>query len=61
LKKAKLAVFNIKSVEKIKEVQRIVEKKPIENPVAFGMDVIHGYETTFPFLRSFFYLGYEID
>jgi beta-glucosidase len=55
-------LFNIKSVEKIKEVQRIaVEKKPIKNPIAFWMDVIHGYETTFPFLRSFFYLGYEID
>jgi beta-glucosidase len=23
-------------------------KKPIKNPIAFGMDVIHGYETTFP-------------
>jgi beta-glucosidase len=40
-------LFNIKSVEKIKEVQRIaVEKKA--DPIAFGMDVIHGYETTFP-------------
>jgi beta-glucosidase len=41
-------LFNIKSVEKIKEVQRIAVEKPIKNPIAFGMDVIHGYETTFP-------------
>jgi beta-glucosidase len=61
LKRGKVGgLFNIKSVEKIKEVQRIAVEKPIKNPIAFGMDVIHGYETTFPFLRSFF-LGYEID
>jgi beta-glucosidase len=30
-------LFNIKSVEKIKEVQRIaVEKKPIKNPLLLG-------------------------
>jgi beta-glucosidase len=42
-------LFNIKSVEKIKEVQRIaVEKSRLKIPLLFGMDVIHGYETTFP-------------
>ncbi|MCF4100254.1 beta-glucosidase BglX [Gillisia sp. M10.2A] len=42
-------LFNIKSVEKIKEVQRIaVEKSRLKIPLIFGMDVIHGYETTFP-------------
>lgn len=42
-------LFNIKSVEKIKEVQRIaVEKSRLKIPLIFGMDVIHGYESTFP-------------
>ena len=42
-------LFNIKSVSKIKEVQRIaVEKSRLKIPLLFGMDVIHGYETTFP-------------
>jgi len=42
-------LFNIKSVQKIKEVQKIaVEKSRLKIPLIFGMDVIHGYETTFP-------------
>lgn len=42
-------LFNIKSVAKIKEVQRIaVEKSRLKIPMIFGMDVIHGYETVFP-------------
>lgn len=42
-------LFNIKSVQKIKEVQRIaIEKSRLKIPLLFGMDVIHGYETTFP-------------
>lgn len=42
-------LFNIKSVAKIKEVQKIaVEKSRLKIPLIFGMDVIHGYETTFP-------------
>lgn len=42
-------LFNIKSAQKIKEVQRIaVEKSRLKIPLLFGMDVIHGYETTFP-------------
>jgi len=42
-------LFNIKSVAKIKEVQRIaVEKSRLKIPLIFGMDVIHGYETVFP-------------
>lgn len=42
-------LFNIKSVQKIREVQRIaVEKSRLKIPLIFGMDVIHGYETTFP-------------
>ncbi|HRN35266.1 MAG TPA: glycoside hydrolase family 3 N-terminal domain-containing protein, partial [Saprospiraceae bacterium] len=42
-------LFNIKSVEKIREVQRIaVEESRLKIPLLFGMDVIHGYETVFP-------------
>ena len=42
-------LFNIKSIHKIKEVQKIaVEKSRLKIPLLFGMDVIHGYETTFP-------------
>ncbi|WP_407556210.1 beta-glucosidase BglX [Winogradskyella sp. 4-2091] len=42
-------MFNIKSVEKIKAVQKIaVEESRLKIPLLFGMDVIHGYETTFP-------------
>ena len=42
-------LFNIKTVAKIKEVQRLaVEKSRLKIPLLFGMDVIHGYETVFP-------------
>lgn len=42
-------LFNIKGVEKISDVQRIaVEESRLGIPLIFGMDVIHGYETTFP-------------
>ena len=42
-------LFNIKSVAKVKEIQKIaVEKSRLKIPLLFGMDVIHGYETTFP-------------
>ncbi len=42
-------LFNVKSVVKIKEIQNIaVEKSRLKIPLLFGMDVIHGYETTFP-------------
>ncbi|HEV2480161.1 MAG TPA: beta-glucosidase BglX [Puia sp.] len=42
-------LFNIKSVARIREVQRIaVEKSRLKIPLIFGMDVIHGYETVFP-------------
>lgn len=42
-------LFNIKSVAKIKEVQRVaVEESRLKIPLLFGMDVIHGYESVFP-------------
>ncbi len=42
-------LFNIKGVEKIREVQRIaVEESRLKIPIIFGMDVIHGYQTIFP-------------
>src|SRR5690606_12471814 len=41
--------FNIKSVEKVRDVQRVaVEESRLGIPLIFGMDVIHGYETIFP-------------
>lgn len=42
-------LFNIKSVQKIKEFQKIaIEQTRLKIPLIFAMDVIHGYETTFP-------------
>lgn len=42
-------LFNIKGVEKILDVQKVaMEKSRLKIPLLFGMDVIHGYETTFP-------------
>lgn len=42
-------LFNIKSVEKISELQKIsVEETRLKIPMIFGMDVVHGYETIFP-------------
>ncbi|MDR0864201.1 MAG: beta-glucosidase BglX [Candidatus Symbiothrix sp.] len=42
-------IFNIKGVDKIREMQRIaVEESRLKIPLIFGMDVIHGYETVFP-------------
>lgn len=42
-------MFNIKGVEKIREIQRVaVEESRMKIPLLFGMDVIHGYETVFP-------------
>lgn len=42
-------LFNIKGVDKIKDVQRIaVDESRLGIPLLFAMDVIHGYETVFP-------------
>lgn len=42
-------LFNIKGVEKIRDVQKIaVQKSRLKIPLIFGMDVIHGFQTTFP-------------
>lgn len=42
-------LFNIKSAEKIRDVQRVaVEESRLKIPLIFGMDVVHGYETVFP-------------
>ena len=42
-------LFNIKSLAKIREVQKVaVEETRLKIPMLFGMDVIHGYQTTFP-------------
>ncbi|MCI1648183.1 MAG: beta-glucosidase BglX [Bacteroides sp.] len=42
-------VFNLKGVEKIRDVQKLaVEHSRLGIPLLFGMDVVHGYETVFP-------------
>ena len=42
-------MFNLKGVDKIRDVQRLaVENSRLGIPLLFGMDVIHGYETIFP-------------
>ena len=42
-------LFNIKDIKNIYEVQKIaVEKSRLGIPLIFGMDVIHGFKTTFP-------------
>jgi beta-glucosidase len=42
-------LFNIKSEEKIRDVQKVaVEQSRLKIPLLFGMDVIHGYQTVFP-------------
>ncbi len=42
-------LLNVKSVQKIKEIQKLaVEESRMKIPLIFGMDVIHGYQTTFP-------------
>jgi beta-glucosidase len=43
------AIFNVKGVEKVREMQRIaIEESRLGIPLIFGMDVIHGYRTIFP-------------
>ena len=40
-------LFNIKGIDKIRAVQKIaVENSRLKIPLLFGMDVIHGYQTT---------------
>ena len=42
-------LFNINGLDKIMAVQKIaVENSRMKIPLLFGMDVIHGYKTTFP-------------
>ncbi|MBP5477993.1 MAG: beta-glucosidase BglX [Bacteroidaceae bacterium] len=42
-------IFNIKGVDKIRELQELaVKKSRLGIPLIVGMDVVHGYETIFP-------------
>ncbi len=42
-------LFNLKGVEKIKDVQKLaIKESRLGIPLLFGMDVVHGYETVFP-------------
>ncbi|MGE5114071.1 MAG: beta-glucosidase BglX [Acidobacteriaceae bacterium] len=43
------SLFNLVGAKKVNEMQRIaVEKSRLHIPLIFGLDVIHGYRTTFP-------------
>ncbi len=43
------SIFNITGPKDVNELQRIaVEKSRLKIPLIFGLDVIHGYRTTFP-------------
>lgn len=54
-------LFNLKGVEKIRDVQKqAVEQSRLGIPLLFGMDVIHGYETMFPYPAGIIlHLGYD--
>ena len=42
-------IFNLKSAEDIKKAQEIaVNNTRLHIPLLIGMDIIHGYKTTFP-------------
>ena len=42
-------VFNVKGVEDCRKIQQLaVEESRLGIPLIFGLDVIHGYESTFP-------------
>ena len=42
-------LFNLRGPDKVREIQKIaVEESRLKIPLIFGLDVIHGYETTFP-------------
>jgi len=42
-------LFNLRGPDKVKKLQQIaVEESRLKIPLLFGLDVIHGYETTFP-------------
>ncbi|MDD2797766.1 MAG: beta-glucosidase BglX [Bacteroidales bacterium] len=42
------SLLNVKGVEKTKAMQKIAMQSRLKIPLLFGLDVIHGYKTTFP-------------
>lgn len=42
------SVFNIKGSEKVRALQEIALQSRLKIPLLFGLDVIHGFKTTFP-------------
>jgi len=42
------SLLNVKGVEKTRAIQEIAMKSRLKIPLIFGLDVIHGYKTTFP-------------
>ena len=53
-------LLNLKGVEKIRDVQKLaIEKSRLGIPLIFGMDVVHGYETIFPYsIGTLLLMGY---
>ncbi len=42
------SMLNVKGVKETREVQGLAMQSRLKIPLLFGLDVIHGYETTFP-------------
>lgn len=42
------SVLNVKGVDKVRSLQQEAMKSRLKTPLLFGLDVIHGYRTTFP-------------
>jgi len=42
------SLLNVKGVEKTRAMQKIAMESRLRIPLLFGLDVIHGYKTTFP-------------
>ena len=42
------SLLNVKGVEKTRSMQQVAMQSRLKIPLLFGLDVIHGYKTTFP-------------
>ena len=42
------SMLNVKSVEHTQQFQELAMQSRLKNSITFGLDVVHGYKTTFP-------------
>ena len=42
------SLLNVKGVDKTRSMQEVAMQSRLKIPLLFGLDVIHGYKTTFP-------------